>query len=51
MAGKLRPKKYGEKLDLNADVNLKADDTITGLLARIATEGKRLATPVEDDNS
>lgn len=45
MAGKLRPKKYGDKLNLDADVNLKADDTITGLLARIASEGKRLATP------
>lgn len=30
-------------IDMNADLNLKADDTIAGLLARIASEGKRLA--------
>ena len=36
-------------VDMNADLNLKADDTITGLLARIASEGKRLATPSEDE--
>lgn len=51
MAGKLRPKKYGDKLALDAEVNLKADDTITGLLTRIAAEGKRLAAPAEDDNT
>lgn len=51
MAGKLRPKKYGDKLNLDADLNLKADDTITGLLARVAAEGKRLASPPEDDNT
>jgi uncharacterized Ntn-hydrolase superfamily protein len=28
-----------------------ADDTIAGLLARVATEGKRLASPPEDDNT
>jgi len=48
-ASKLQPKKYGDKLNLDADLNLKADDTITGLLARIASEGKRLATPSEDE--
>lgn len=31
------------------DATIKADDTITGLLARIASEGKRLATPSEDE--
>ena len=35
-------------VDMNADLNLKADDTITGLLARIASEGKRLATPDDE---
>ena len=50
-AGKLAPKKYGDKLSLDADLNLKADDTITGLLTRIASEGKRLAAPSDDDDT
>jgi hypothetical protein len=36
---------------LEGDVLVSADDTIAGLLARIATEGKRLASPPEDDNT
>lgn len=34
---------------IEGDVTVTADDTITGLLARIASEGKRLATPSEDE--
>jgi hypothetical protein len=48
-ASKLQPKKYGDKLALDADLNLKADDTIAGLLTRIAAEGKRLGTQTDDE--
>jgi hypothetical protein len=50
-------KEIADRLDgkvpqaLEGDVLVSADDTITGLLARIATEGKRLASPPEDDNT
>jgi hypothetical protein len=41
MAAHLRPKKYGEKLDLNQTVAVAPD--LASLLERVATGGKRLA--------
>lgn len=40
MAGKLRPKKYGEKLEL--DTKVEAGDTLATLLNSIALNGKRI---------
>lgn len=48
MAGKLQPKKYGERLALDGKLTHAADATITGLLQRIATQGGRLAAPTEE---
>lgn len=36
---------------IEGDLTVSADDTITGLLTRIAAEGKRLAAPADDDNT
>ncbi len=47
MAGKLRPKKYGDRVD--GELTLKADETITGLMTRVAAKGARLIAPQEDD--
>lgn len=50
-------KEIADRLDgksiqgIEGDLTVSADDTITGLLARIASEGKRLASPAEDDNT
>ena len=41
MAAHLRPKKYGEKLDLNQTVAVAPD--LASLMERVATGGKRLA--------
>ncbi len=46
MASKLKPKKYGDKLEL--DNNIKAPDPIASLFQQIAGKGKRLA---HDDNT
>lgn len=48
MAGKLKPKKYGDKLDIENKIT--ADDTIAGLLARVATSGTRLIPTQTDDD-
>lgn len=40
MAGKLRPKKYGDKLDLTATHEV--GDSVVGLMERIAANGKKL---------
>lgn len=47
MAGKLKPKKYGEKLDV--EHTGKVDLTVEGLLDRIAQRGVRLADTQETD--
>lgn len=40
MAGKLKPKKYGDKLEL--DTKVEAGDTLASLLSTIASHGKRI---------
>ena len=42
MAGKLRPKKYGDKLELDASLTHEAGDSISSLMERIANNGKRI---------
>lgn len=42
MAGKLRPKKYGEKLDIEQKTTHEAGDSLQGLMERIAANGKRI---------
>lgn len=42
MAGKLRPKKYGEKLDIEQKTTHEAGDTLQSLMERIAANGKRI---------
>lgn len=42
MAGKLQPKKYGEKLDIDQKTTLTGSDPLMDLLTTIATNGKRL---------
>jgi hypothetical protein len=48
MAGKLQPKKYGDKV--TTDLNLRADESISGLLTRIAASGSRLM-PEDEPNT
>lgn len=48
-ASKLEPKRYGDKLDIDGTMKLGADDTITGLLARIATDGARLMAATDTE--
>lgn len=40
--GKLRPKKYGEKLEVDQKTTLDVSDPVTALLTRIADTGNRL---------
>lgn len=42
MAGKLKPKKYSDKLQIDADVTHEAGDTLQSLMERIAANGKRI---------
>lgn len=42
MAGKLRPRKYGEKLEIDQKTTIEAGDTLSTLLQEIATSGKRI---------
>lgn len=42
VAAKLRPKKYGEKLEVDQKTTLEAGDSFTNMLERIANTGKRL---------
>lgn len=42
MAGKLRPKKYGEKLDIDGTMKHEAGDSLSALMERIASNGKRI---------
>ena len=43
MAGKLRPKVYGEKLDIDQRTTHEAGDSIASLMERIANNGKRIS--------
>lgn len=49
MAGKLKPKKYGERLAIDGKMIHAADETITGLLQRVAAQGGRLIAPNEEN--
>lgn len=42
MAGKLKPKKYGEKLEIDQRTTHEAGDSIASLMERIADNGKRI---------
>jgi hypothetical protein len=42
MAGKLRPKKYGDKLEIDGKTTLGASDPLMSLLATIAESGKKI---------
>lgn len=50
MAGKLRPKKYGEKLDIDATATVGVTDPLMALLTTIATSGKRLGNDGNDQS-
>lgn len=43
MAGKLRPKKYGEKLEVDQKTTLDVTDPLMAVLTDVAKRGKRLA--------
>ncbi|MBY5821474.1 terminase small subunit protein [Rhizobium leguminosarum] len=42
MAGKLRPKKYSDKLQIDGSMTHEAGDTLQSLMERIAANGKRI---------
>lgn len=42
MAGKLRPKKYSDKLQIDQNTTIGLSDPLTELIQQIATNGKRL---------
>lgn len=47
MAGKLRPKKYGEKLNIDQKTTHEAGDSLTALLANIAANGRKITEKPE----
>jgi hypothetical protein len=48
-AGKLAPKKYGDRVAIDGKMTHSADETITGLLQRVAAQGGRLIAPTEEN--
>lgn len=47
MAGKLRPKKYGEKLEIDQKTTHEAGDSLGALLANIAANGRKITEKPE----
>lgn len=48
MAGKLRPKKYGEKLDIDQTTKLDVTDPVKALLEQVVTRNQRLMPKTEE---